>query len=156
MDVKETYSYFWVPNSHYITYGQTSRGQDTEEITLHKPIHTDTIYLVEIEYTTGNTFGRDERIYRDCVIFFSVEDAELFMNKYCVHYHSIKYHSTADSKEFVSERKKLLIKNHNAYAEYLTSLEDYFSSPIGTKLHLLEVVREPAKMPGLIRKGVCH
>lgn len=156
MDIKETYSYFWIPCSHYITYGQTCRGQDSEEITLHKPIHSDTIYLVEVEYTTGNTFGRDDRIYRDCLVFFSIDDANLFMDKYCVHYQSLKYRVTSDPTRFLSDRKELLIRNHNAYTEYLTSLEDYFSSPIGTKLYLLEVVREPAKMPGLIRKGVCH
>lgn len=156
MNVKETYSYFWVPNSHYITYGQTCRGDYAEEITLNEPINSDTVYLVEIEYTTGNTFGRDDRIYRDCAIFSSVEDANLFMDNYCIHYQFLECHKREDSKKFFSERKELLMRNGNSYTECLTSLDDYFSSPIGTNLYLLEVVKEPSKMPGLIRKGACY
>ena len=156
MTVKETYSYFWVPDSHYITYGQTNRGDEAEEITLSEPISSDTTYLVEIEYNTGDSFGRDKRIYRDCVLFSSLEDANLFMDKYCIHYQFLEYRKITDSKKFFSERKELLQRNHSCYTEHVTSLDDYFSSHIGTKLYLLEVVKDPSKMIGLIRKGSCY
>jgi len=155
MAERETYSYFWVPGSHYITYAQTNLGDVAEEITLSEPINTETTYLVEIEYTTGNTFGRDKRIYRDCAIFSSLDDANLFMDKYCIHYHFLKYRNINDPKKFSLEKKELLQKNHNFSGGYFTSLEDYFSSPVGTNLYLLKVVKDPSKMAGLIRKGSC-